>query len=59
MGTVLAGPDFSGGTILYATHRPIRVMRAKYDFDVTGHYARPDVFQLIVDTQPKLSVREV
>lgn len=59
LGRVLAGPDFSGETILYAEIDPDEVMRAKYDFDVTGHYARPDVFQLTVDTQPKRPVREL
>lgn len=59
LGTVLAGPDFSGETILYAQIDPAEVMRAKYDFDATGHYARPDVFQLLVDTKPKKSVQEI
>ncbi|WP_103336201.1 carbon-nitrogen hydrolase family protein [Pseudotabrizicola formosa] len=59
LGQVLAGPDFSGETILYAQIDPADVMRAKYDFDVTGHYARPDVFQLTVDTRAKHAVREV
>lgn len=59
LGTVLAGPDFSGETILYAQIDPAEVMRAKYDFDATGHYARPDVFQLLVDTKPKRSVQEI
>lgn len=59
LGRVLAGPDFSGETILYAEIDPGEVMRAKYDFDVTGHYARPDVFQLTVDTQPKRPVRQL
>jgi nitrilase len=59
LGAVLAGPDFSGETILYATLDPSEVMRAKYDFDVTGHYGRPDVFQLTVDTKAKLSVKEI
>ena len=59
MGKVLAGPDFSGETILYAQIDPSEVMRAKFDFDVTGHYARPDVFELVVDTRAKPAVREV
>jgi nitrilase len=58
LGRVLAGPDFSGETVLYADLDPDEVLRAKFDFDVTGHYARPDVFQLTVDTQPKRAVRE-
>lgn len=58
LGKVLAGPDFSGETVLYAEIDPAEVMRAKFDFDVTGHYARPDVFQLNVDTTPKQAVRE-
>ena len=59
LGKVLAGPDFSGETVLYAEIDPAEVMRAKFDFDVTGHYARPDVFQLVVDTRAKPAVREV
>ncbi|MFN4202354.1 MAG: carbon-nitrogen hydrolase family protein [Tabrizicola sp.] len=59
MGRVLAGPDFSGETILYAQIDPSDVMRAKFDFDVTGHYARPDVFGLVVDTRAQPAVREV
>jgi nitrilase len=59
LGRVLAGPDFSGETILYAQIDPAEVMRAKFDFDVTGHYARPDVFELVVDTRAKPAVREV
>ncbi len=59
LGQVLAGPDFSGETILYATIDPMDVPRAKFDFDVTGHYARPDVFELTVDTRAKQAVREI
>ena len=58
LGQVLAGPDYSGETILYAEIDPDDVVRAKYDFDVTGHYARPDVFRLHVDTSPRPPVVE-
>jgi nitrilase len=59
LGQVLAGPDFSGETILYATLDPAEIARGKYDFDATGHYARPDVFQLAVDTRARRAVTEV
>jgi nitrilase len=59
LGRVIAGPDFSGETTLFAEIDPDEVMKAKYDFDVTGHYARPDVFQLTVDTRPKKAVQEI
>lgn len=59
LGQVLAGPDFNGETILYANLDTTEVMRAKFDFDVTGHYARPDVFRLEVDTRPKRAVTKV
>jgi nitrilase len=32
------------------------IVRAKVDFDVVGHYARPDVFQLSVNEEPNLPV---
>jgi len=59
LGQVLAGPDFEGETMLYANLDLAAVPRAKFDFDVTGHYARPDVFQLTVDDRPKNAVLSV
>ena len=56
LGEVLAGPDYSGETILYANIEPAAVVRGKYDFDVVGHYARPDVFSLSVNTSPRRAV---
>jgi len=56
LGAVLAGPDFEGETILYAEIDLGQIARGKFDFDVAGHYARPDVFQLTVDDRPKRAV---
>jgi len=56
LGDVLAGPDFSGETILFADLDLADVTRAKYDFDVTGHYARPDLFHLEINEDPQESV---
>jgi nitrilase len=52
-GRLLAGPDYEGEVILTAELDLDQVARAKFDFDVAGHYARPDVFQLHVDERPK------
>ena len=52
LGKVLAGPDYSGETILTAEIDLGDIGRGKFDFDVAGHYARPDVFSLTVNEQP-------
>jgi nitrilase len=49
LGCVLAGPDYSGEKILTADLDPGEVAEGKYDLDVVGHYARPDVFRLDVN----------
>lgn len=56
LGDVLAGPAFDGEAILYADIDLDEIIRAKYDFDVAGHYARPDVFALTVDERPRAPV---
>ena len=53
---VLAGPLWDREGILYADLDLGEVARSRLDFDVVGHYARPDVFQLTVDERPKLPV---
>ena len=55
-GNFLAGPNLVGEAILVAEVDLEQIVRGKYDLDVTGHYARPDIFQLIVDERPKRSV---
>ena len=56
LGKVLAGPHFEGETILTATLDLNDIGRGKFDFDVAGHYSRPDVFQLIVNESPMRAV---
>lgn len=52
MGRVLAGPLFDREGILFADLDLAEVGRSKFDFDVVGHYARPDVFKLSVNDKP-------
>lgn len=52
-GKFLAGPNFEEETILVAELDRSQLPRAKFDFDVVGHYSRPDIFRLLVDDQPK------
>uniref|UniRef100_A0A831X1I8 Nitrilase n=1 Tax=Thermorudis peleae TaxID=1382356 RepID=A0A831X1I8_9BACT len=56
LGEVLAGPAFDGETVLVADLDLGEIIRGKYDFDVVGHYARPDIFRLLVDESPKPAV---
>jgi len=56
LGKVLAGPAFEGETILAATLDLDDIGRGKFDFDVVGHYSRPDVFQLVVNEAPTAPV---
>ncbi len=52
LGQTLAGPAFNENAILTAEIDPAEIARGKYDFDVVGHYARPDVFRLHVNEKP-------
>ena len=59
LGEVLAGPLYDSEGILYAELDMTEIARSKFDFDVVGHYSRPDVFRLIVDERPKINVEGV
>ncbi len=56
LGEILAGPDYDGECILTAEIDLAEIARGKYDFDVVGHYARPDVFRLVVNERPQPAV---
>ncbi|HEV7674540.1 MAG TPA: nitrilase-related carbon-nitrogen hydrolase [Candidatus Angelobacter sp.] len=55
-GEFLAGPNFEEETILVAELDRGLLPKAKFDFDVVGHYSRPDIFSLTVDDRAKPSV---
>lgn len=50
LGEVLAGPLWDEEGILVAQLDSNDIVKGKLDFDVVGHYARPDVFQLHVNS---------
>lgn len=56
LGEVLAGPLHDSAGLLCAEINTDELVRARYDFDVVGHYARPDIFQLHVDRRARASV---
>ena len=47
-GRYLAGPAFDEEAILYATLELQEIEKESMTMDVSGHYSRPDVFQLKV-----------
>jgi nitrilase len=53
LGQILAGPNFSEECILTAELDLADIARGKFDFDVVGHYARPDIFSLHVNEHPQ------
>ena len=55
-GNFLAGPNTSDEVILTVEIDRAQIVRGKFDLDVVGHYARPDIFQLQVDERAKKPV---
>jgi nitrilase len=55
-GQLLAGPCFGEEAIISAEIDPAEIVLGKFDLDVAGHYARPDVFQLRVNETAQTSV---
>ncbi|XP_042480385.1 bifunctional nitrilase/nitrile hydratase NIT4B-like [Macadamia integrifolia] len=55
-GQVLAGPNYEGEALISADLDLGEIARAKFDFDVVGHYARPEVLSLMVRDHPTTPV---
>ncbi|WP_263355212.1 carbon-nitrogen hydrolase family protein [Acidicapsa acidisoli] len=56
LGKILVEPYFSGEAILLAELDRRVIAKGKFDLDVTGHYARPDIFKLEVNTSTRKTV---
>ena len=56
LGQVLAGPVFDEDALLTAQLDLDTIAMAQMDFDAVGHYARPDVFSLQVNTAAQHAV---
>jgi nitrilase len=57
-GKVVAGPAHEVETILYASVRRDQLVGPRWQLDVAGHYARPDVFELVVHRVPRPVITE-
>ena len=55
-GGILAGPARHEETVLFAELDLTKVRSGRRKFDPVGHYNRPDVFRLSVDTAPHPAV---
>ena len=51
-GEYVSGPLYDEEGMLVADLDLAEVARGKFDFDVVGHYARPDVFNLVINQEP-------
>ncbi len=56
-GEIIAGPMHQEKGILYAEVDAERARTAKRALDVSGHYSRPDIFQLHVNTKPQSAIK--
>jgi len=56
MGEVLAGPLYNQEGVISAAIDLDDIVKARYDMDTTGHYSRPDIFELHVDERKRPAV---
>lgn len=56
LGEFIVEPVYGEEKILYADIGLDQIAESHFDFDVVGHYARPDVFQLVVNEKKQENV---
>ena len=56
LGKVLASAGNKNRAIIYSKINLDEIIQGKYDFDVVGHYSRPDIFKLKVNKKSKKPV---
>ena len=56
LGKVIASAGNKKRSIIYAEINLDEIIKGKYDFDVVGHYSRPDIFELKVNKKSKKAV---
>lgn len=59
LGQYLCEPLYNKEGVLYAELDMGKCSEGQYDFDVCGHYGRPDIFELVVDERPKFGFVEI
>lgn len=59
LGRYIVEPLYHQEGILFADLNLTQIEEARFDFDVTGHYARPDVFTLRVNERPNHNVSHI
>lgn len=59
MGEVIAGPLYDKEGLIYGEIDLDDIVKARYDMDPTGHYSRPDVFNLTVNEQEHQAINIV
>lgn len=57
LGDYIVEPVFGREEILYADLDIREIAYSQFDFDVVGHYSRPDVFTLLVNEEKKENVK--
>lgn len=58
LGEEIVAPIFNKKTILYAVLSKQTLIKSKLDFDVVGHYSRPDIFTLHVNREKQKNMRD-